>query len=34
MEEAHDAGFDSYLTHLLFEEYKEIASGRRPEPVI
>lgn len=34
IEEAHDAGFDSYLTHLLFEEYKEITAGRRPEPPI
>lgn len=34
LEAAHDASFDSYLTHLLFEEYKEIASGRRIEPPI
>ena len=34
IDQAHDAGFDSYLTHLLFEEYKEITAGRRPEPPI
>jgi DNA polymerase III epsilon subunit-like protein len=32
MDEAHDAGFDCYVTHLLFEEFKEIAKGRRQEP--
>ena len=32
--EAHDAGFDCFVNHLLFEEYKEIAAGRRPEPPI
>jgi DNA polymerase III epsilon subunit-like protein len=29
--EAHDAGYDCYITHLLFEEFKNIASGRRVE---
>ena len=30
---AHDAGFDCLLTHYLFEEYKDIVSGRRPAPL-
>lgn len=34
LDEAHDAGFDCYVNHLLFEEYKEITAGRRPEPPI
>jgi hypothetical protein len=31
---AHDAGFDCYVTHLLFEEYKAIARGEAPEPAV
>lgn len=32
MGEAHDAGFDCLVTHYLFEEYKEFANGKLPEP--
>jgi DNA polymerase III epsilon subunit-like protein len=32
MDEAHDAGYDSYVTHLLFECFKEIAGGSRQDP--
>lgn len=34
LDEAHDAGFDCLVNHLLFEEYKEITAGRRAEPPI
>jgi DNA polymerase III epsilon subunit-like protein len=30
--EAHNAAFDSYVAHLLFEEYKKVASGEIEEP--
>ena len=34
MSQAHGAGFDCYVTHCLFEEFKKIACGDRVEPPI